>query len=134
MPADACGAGPPGYPAPMGSDSAADTDRDTTGTPPGDTAAIRSLARPLRTAADLDPLLDRIGDARIVAVGEASHGTAEYYAWRAALTRRLIEERGIGFVAVEGDWPDCWQVDRSVRLRPGGHDDPRSALDAFARW
>ena len=95
---------------------------------------VRALVRPLRTEADLDPLLDRIGDARIVAVGEASHGTHEYYAWRAALTRRLIEERGFDFVAVEGDWPDCHRVNRSVKLRPGADDDPRDALDAFGRW
>jgi erythromycin esterase-like protein len=95
---------------------------------------VRALARPLRTPADLDPLLERIGDARIVAVGEASHGTHEYYAWRAALTRRLIEERGFGFVAVEGDWPDCYRVHRSVTLRDGADADPRDALDAIARW
>jgi erythromycin esterase-like protein len=94
----------------------------------------RSSTRPLREPADLDPLLERIGDARIVAVGEASHGTHEYYAWRAALTRRLIEERGFGFVAVEGDWPDCYRVNRSVKLREGAEEDPRDALDAFDRW
>ncbi|PRY48690.1 erythromycin esterase-like protein [Geodermatophilus tzadiensis] len=95
---------------------------------------LGGVARPLRDAADLDPLLERIGDARVVAVGEASHGTHEYYAWRAALTRRLVEERGFGLVAVEGDWPDCARVDRSVRLRPGGAEDPRTALDAISRW
>jgi len=95
---------------------------------------VRALARPLRDEADLDPLLERIGDARIVAIGEASHGTHEYYEWRAALTRRLIDERGFGFVAVEGDWPDCYRVNRSVKLRDGADDDPRDALDAFARW
>ncbi|MGY1737090.1 erythromycin esterase family protein [Geodermatophilus sp. SYSU D00684] len=95
---------------------------------------LGELARPLRDDADLDPLLERIGDARVVAVGEASHGTHEYYAWRAALTRRLVEELGFGLVAVEGDWPDCDRVDRSVRLRPGGAEDPRTALDAIGRW
>jgi erythromycin esterase-like protein len=95
---------------------------------------MRSTGRPLRGPADLDPLLERIGDARIVAIGEASHGTHEYYAWRAALTRRLIEERGFGVVAVEGDWPDCYRVNRSVQLRAGADEDPRDALDAFARW
>jgi erythromycin esterase-like protein len=98
------------------------------------TDVVRSLARPLRDPADLDPLLERIGDARIVAVGEASHGTHEYYAWRAALTRRLIEERDFDFVAVEGDWPDCNRVNRSVKLREGAEEDPRDVLDAFARW
>src|SRR3712207_9279657 len=64
----------------------------------------------------------------------SSHGTHEYYEWRAALTRRLIEERGFGLVAVEGDWPDCYRVNRSVKLRPGADVDPRDALDAFSRW
>ena len=97
-------------------------------------AQIRALARPLHTAADLDPVMERIGDASIVAIGEASHGTSEYYAWRAALTRRLIEEKGFSLVAVEGDWPDCYRVNRSVRLRDGAAEDPRDALDAFTRW
>ncbi len=95
---------------------------------------VRDLALPLRDAADLDPLLDRIGDARIVLLGEASHGTHEYYVWRERLTRRLIAEKGFGFVAVEGDWPDCYQVNRSVRLRPDAPQDPRQVLDAFDRW
>lgn len=97
-------------------------------------AEIRALARPLNTAADLDPLLDRIGDARFVLLGEASHGTAEYYAWRAEITRRLIAERGFSFVGVEGDWPDCFTVNRWVkgRLDPGAsaHD----VLARFERW
>ncbi|UOY01708.1 erythromycin esterase family protein [Blastococcus sp. PRF04-17] len=105
-----------------------------TGAMTGTRDDVRALARPLRDERDLDPLLDRIGSARVVAIGEASHGTHEYYAWRATLTRRLIEERGFGFVAVEGDWPDCYRVNRSVRLRPGADDDPRDALDAFDRW
>ena len=95
---------------------------------------LRDLATPLRTPADLDPVLERIGDARIVLLGEASHGTHEYYAWRAALTRRLIEEKGFGFVAVEGDWPECYEVNRCVRLRPGAPASPRQVLDAFDRW
>ncbi|WP_448609551.1 erythromycin esterase family protein [Geodermatophilus sp. URMC 60] len=95
---------------------------------------VRDLALPLRDPADLDPLLERVGGAPIVAIGEASHGTSEYYAWRAALTRRLICEHGFGFVAVEGDWPDCYRVNRSVKLRPGADADPYDALDAFSRW
>ncbi|GAA4391135.1 hypothetical protein GCM10023088_67970 [Actinomadura verrucosospora] len=97
-------------------------------------ADVRGAALPLEYAEDLDPLLDRIGDGRCVLIGEASHGTHEYYAWRAALTRRLIAERGFGFVAVEGDWPDCRRVDRCVTLAPGAHQDPRAALNAYERW
>ncbi|MEU5868134.1 erythromycin esterase family protein [Nonomuraea sp. NPDC047529] len=80
---------------------------------------------------DLDPLLDRVGEAGLVLIGEASHGTHDFYTWRAALTRRLIAEKGFGFVAVEGDWPDCERVDRAV-TRDG--EDPFDALYAYRRW
>jgi erythromycin esterase-like protein len=82
---------------------------------------VRSLCRPLHTPADLDPLMARIGDTRMVLLGEASHGTSEFYTWRTAITRRLVTERGFNFVAVEGDWPDCHRVNRFVkgyRVRP----------------
>ena len=95
---------------------------------------IRDLSRPLRNAADLDPLLDRIGDARYVLLGEASHGTHEYYAWRDALCRRLIEEKGFSFVAVEGDWPDCYRVNRYVRGCPDAGGDAREVLQQYDRW
>ena len=81
----------------------------------------------------LDPLVERAGDARIVLIGEASHGTAEYYEWRARLTRRLVAEHGFDFVAVEGDWPDCRDVDRWVKTDEGP-DDPTSVLETFERW
>lgn len=90
---------------------------------------VAGIARPLVDAGDLTLLLDRAGDAKVVMIGEASHGTHEFYTWRAALTRRLIEERGFSFVAVEGDWPDCERVDQAVR---GG--DPVQALLAYDRW
>ncbi|GLZ02883.1 hypothetical protein Acsp03_03500 [Actinomadura sp. NBRC 104412] len=95
---------------------------------------IRETALPLEFDDDLDPLMERIGDARCVLIGEASHGTHEYYAWRAALTRRLIEEKGFSFVAVEADWPDTWQVHASVTGKEGAPADPRDALDAYRRW
>ena len=79
------------------------------------TEALRRGARPLEGDADLDPLIDHIGDARIVMLGEASHGTSEYYTWRDRISRRLIEEKDFRFIAVEGDWPDCYQVNRYVR-------------------
>ncbi|GAA2723140.1 erythromycin esterase family protein [Cellulomonas aerilata] len=95
---------------------------------------IRRLALPLDATSDLDPLLRRIGDARFVLLGEASHGTHEFYAWRAALTRRLVAEKGFSFVAVEGDWPDCWAVHRSVTLAPDAPTDPATVLAGFDRW
>lgn len=95
---------------------------------------VRALARPLKTPADLDPLMELIGGARCVLLGEASHGTAEYYTWRTAISRRLIEEKGFSFIAVEGDWPDCDRVDRFVKGKEGAADSPRDALHAFERW
>jgi erythromycin esterase-like protein len=93
---------------------------------------VQELARPLRDDASLDPLLERIGDARYVLIGEASHGTADYYRWRATITRRLIEEHGFSFVAVEGDWPDCARVDRWVKGE--GEESAREVLGRFERW
>src|SRR5579885_3419852 len=76
---------------------------------------LRDRSLPLQGEGDLDPLLERIGEARYVLLGEASHGTSEYYTWRAALSRRLITEKGFSFLAVEGDWPDCYRVNRYVK-------------------
>jgi erythromycin esterase-like protein len=100
----------------------------------GEIDEIRSMATPLRTSGDLDPLIERIGPCRFVLLGEASHGTSEYYGWRAAITRRLISEHGFSNVAVEGDWPDCFRVNRWVK---GHTDDARAATDVlerFDRW
>ena len=95
---------------------------------------VRRAARPLSAPADLDPLLARVGDARFVLLGEASHGTSEFYTWRAELSKRLIVERGFNFIAVEGDWPDCYRVNRYVKdLRDAGRD-AQSVLHAFERW
>ncbi|WP_046869710.1 protein-L-isoaspartate(D-aspartate) O-methyltransferase [Microvirga massiliensis] len=63
-------------------------------------------------------LFDRFADCRVVLLGEASHGTSEFYRARAAITRRLIEEHGFTIVAVEADWPDAAAIDRYVRYRP----------------
>ncbi len=95
---------------------------------------IRALAQPLRSPVDLDPLIERVGDARFVLLGEASHGTAEYYSWRAAITRRLVTEKGFSFVAVEGDWPDCYRVNRCVKHGAEVPPDPREVLASYAQW
>ncbi len=96
--------------------------------------AIRDAATPLPGGSDDDDaLLGRIGDARFVLIGEASHGTHEFYRERARLTRRLIEERSFSAVAVEADWPDAQRVNRFVR---GQGDDPDAltALEDFQRY
>ena len=80
---------------------------------------IASAAEPLP---DIDEstfgeFFDRFADARVVLLGEASHGTSEFYRARAAISRRLIERHGFNIVAVEGDWPDAATLDRYVRHR-----------------
>jgi erythromycin esterase-like protein len=77
---------------------------------------VHDAARPLTGAGtDYDPLLDLICDTRFVLLGEASHGTHEFYRQRAQITKRLIQEKGFTAVAVEADWPDAYRVNRYVR-------------------
>lgn len=97
-------------------------------------AEIRAMAAPLRTVSDLDPLMERLAAERLIAIGEASHGTHEFYAWRCELSRRLIEAGGVSFIGVEGDWPDCWRIDQWVRGRSGAELDARHVLAGFERW
>jgi len=81
----------------------------------------------------LDSLLDRIGDARVVLLGEATHGTSEFYRMRARITRELVLRRGFDVVAVEADWPDASSLDRQVRgLPPSEH--RFTPFERFPRW
>ncbi len=95
---------------------------------------IRRAATSLATREDLDPLMERIGDARFVLLGEATHGTSDFYFWRARLTQRLIQEKGFSFVAVEGDWPSCYTVNRYVKDYEGAGASAREVLYDFDRW
>lgn len=83
-------------------------------------AIVREAAHPFTDidTAELGPLLERIGDARVVLVGEASHGTSEFYRMRDRITRALIVHKGFTAVAVEADWPDAARVDAHVNSRP----------------
>ena len=95
---------------------------------------LRKLARPLESSRDLDPLIDLIGDARYVLLGEASHGTSEFYTWRMEISKRLVEEHGFSFIAVEGDWPDCYRVNRYAKGLPDSGTSATEVLHAFERW
>jgi erythromycin esterase-like protein len=98
-------------------------------------ALIASAAEPLPDIDDpaFGAMFDRFADARVVLLGEASHGTSEFYQARAAISRRLIERHGFNIVAVEADWPDAATIDRQVR-----HREPREGEDAaferFPTW
>jgi erythromycin esterase-like protein len=100
---------------------------------------IARNAQPLSFAdiSEYDPLLAAIGDARLVLIGEASHGTHDFYRERARITRRLIEEKGFTAVAVEGDWPDVYRVHRfvtSLAEEIGQAEQPLDALSGFRRF
>ena len=94
-------------------------------------ARIAAVARSLET--DLDPLVAKAGAADFVLIGEASHGTREFYAMRADLTRRLIERHGFRVVALEADWPDMLRVHRYTTGRVKEHD-ANEALGDFRRF
>ena len=109
---------------------------------------IRSAVEPLPDIDDpaFGAMFDRFGDARVVLLGEASHGTSEFYRARAAISRRLIERHGFSIVAVEADWPDAATIDRYVRHREKREGEMRAferfptwmwrnaEVDAFIRW
>ena len=99
--------------------------------------AVKSEARSLPGYPDdYDALLDRIGEARFVLVGDASHGTHEFYRERVRLTRRLIEDKGFTAVAAEADWPDAYRVNRYVRGQGKDRSAPEALSDfqRFPRW
>jgi erythromycin esterase-like protein len=109
---------------------------------------IAETAEPLPDIDDraFGEFFDRFGNARVVLLGEASHGTSEFYRARAAISRRLIERHGFTIVAAEADWPDAATIDRYVRHRPWREGELRAferfptwmwrnhEFDAFVRW
>jgi len=92
--------------------------------------AVTNYAR----SVDLDALVDRLADADCVLLGEASHGTSEYYRVRSQLSARLLRDHGFSFVAVEGDWTSCYETNRYVKGYPDAPGDTQETLTAFDRW
>jgi len=96
--------------------------------------SIKKYSLSYETKEDLEPIIEAIGEAKIVLLGEASHGTSEFYTVRAELSKRLIEEKGFTLIAVEGDWPSTQQINRFIK---GYDDEPkevRDVLKSFNRW
>ena len=99
--------------------------------------AIRQSAHPLKgEASDFDPLLKMIGDCRFVLLGEATHGTHEFYRLRAEITKHLIAEKGFTAVAVEADWPDAYRVNQFVRFESKDEEavDALAGFQRFPAW
>ena len=98
-----------------------------------DAAIVREIALPFNGATDYDSLISLIGDARFVLLGEASHGTHEFYFERAQIAKRLIAEKGFTVIAIEADWPDASRVHRYVRGM-GDDTSAEQALSGFRRF
>ncbi len=95
---------------------------------------LRSKAIPFNHTYDLGQLFDDASDRRLVLLGEASHGTHEYYAWRDSISRRLMADHGFRFVAVEGDWASLYELNRYVKNMPGAAGSAREVLSGLDRW
>jgi len=94
---------------------------------------IPEHAYKMSSESDVDPVLTALGDSRVIMIGEASHGTHEYYKIRAEITKRLILDKQLSFVAVEGDWPDIYRINRFV-CGIGEDQNAREALGDFERF
>jgi len=97
-------------------------------------ALYRDYAAPLTKPDDLAPLLSAAQDKKLVLLGESSHGTSEFYSWRAEISRRLIEQGGFSFVAVEGDWTTLARLNRYIKHKPDAPESARAALLESDRW
>jgi erythromycin esterase-like protein len=95
---------------------------------------IRREMVSLERLEDLDVIVDTIGDSKIVLLGEASHGTAEFYTIRAELSKKLILQKGFRFIAVEGDWPSCYNLNQYIKGYKGAAETAEQALRGFNRW
>jgi erythromycin esterase len=93
---------------------------------------LRNRALPLRQDTDLKPLVDEISAARVVMLGEASHGSHEFYDWRRRISLELIRHHGFTAICVEGDWPPCWQLNRYIQGELLGTS--QEVLRNFSRW
>ncbi len=96
--------------------------------------AIRDLVQPLAYPEVPAMLMEQLAGARLVLLGEASHGTSEFYTWRDQITRRLIEEHGFRFVAVEGDWNAIYRLNRYVKGQASAGESARLIMQSFIRW
>ncbi|GAE28544.1 protein-L-isoaspartate O-methyltransferase [Halalkalibacter wakoensis JCM 9140] len=96
--------------------------------------AIKKYATRFHTIEDLHPLLEQASQAKYVLLGESTHGTSEFYSLRAEISKWLIVNHGFSFVAVEGDWPSCYKVNRYCKGLTSNYSHASDALTSFRRW
>ncbi len=102
----------------------------------GDAVArfLDKRAVPLSSFRDFTPFLEGADTKKLVLLGEASHGTSEYYTWRTDISKYLIQQMNYDFIAVEADWPSAFAVNRYVKNLPGAAETATQAMTAFVRW
>lgn len=97
--------------------------------------AIQKWSVPINSPDDLNLLIDKMAQSKIVLLGEASHGTSEYYTIRTEITKKLIKEKGFSFIAVEGDWPSCQEVNSYIKgFSKTNLNTEEMLISAFHRW
>ncbi|MGB3783732.1 MAG: erythromycin esterase family protein, partial [Priestia megaterium] len=96
--------------------------------------AIKKHSMPFADVDDLLPLINTASRAQYVLLGEASHGTSEFYEIRAAITKELIQHHDFSFIAVEGDWPSCFEVNRYIKGYTTQYANAEDVLRSFSRW
>lgn len=94
---------------------------------------VREIARPLRDDEDLNALVRSMSSRRVVMLGESTHGTEDFYEIRKVISQKLLEDYGFSFIAVEGDWPDCYELNRFVRAE-GAATKALDVMKNFRRW
>lgn len=96
--------------------------------------SIKEYSVNLRSTSSINKISGSLEDAKFVLLGESTHGTSEFYTWRAKLSKYLIQEKGFRLIAVEGDWPDCYRVNRYVKGYIDSGESAYEVLHAFKRW
>ncbi len=96
--------------------------------------SIKEVSRPFHKQEGIHALVKEINDEKFVLLGESSHGTSEFYKIRAEISKKLIEEKGFTYIAVEGDWPACHEVNRYIKGFDHKYSNARNVLDSFNRW
>lgn len=96
--------------------------------------ALHHKAQPFEKRDQLLPLLEAMAERSHVLLGESTHGTAEYYRWRGEISKTLIQDHAFRFVVVEGDWADCYKLNRYVRHEPEAGASAREIMNTFDRW
>jgi erythromycin esterase-like protein len=96
--------------------------------------SLKLASVPISEVSDLDLVVEKAGKAGIVMIGEASHGTSDYYLWRAYITKKLIADKEFSYVAVEGDWPECYRLNRYVKGDANSGRSAKEVMTTFNRW